>query len=154
MFRHNLHFAPQSVKAKAYLATVRPILEYGLVSWSPSSSQLIHQLEMRHTYVNATQGILIYLEHMVQEVNKTQARSNKQLYRMDGFCRNSWSSWAYPPCWHLDQVSLVPLVGPPHGVPQGVDMAVGCGGVGTRIRVHSVPIMVTLNGVLMGLIWY
>ena len=46
MLKQNLYFAPQSVKTKAYLATVRPILEYGSSCWSPSSSKLIKQLEM------------------------------------------------------------------------------------------------------------
>ena len=45
MIKRNLHFAPHSVKAKAYLATVRPILEYGSVCWSPPNLQLNHQLE-------------------------------------------------------------------------------------------------------------
>ena len=46
MIRRHLFFAPQSVKAKAYLTTVRPIVEYGSVCWSPSSQLLSHQLEM------------------------------------------------------------------------------------------------------------
>ena len=46
MIRRNLYFAPISVKNKAYLATVRPIIEYASMCWSPSSAQLIRKLEM------------------------------------------------------------------------------------------------------------
>ena len=46
LLRRNLYFPPPSVKAKAYLATVRPILEYGSVCWSPSSAKLAHKVEM------------------------------------------------------------------------------------------------------------
>ena len=45
MIRRKLYFAPPSVKSKAYLATVRPILEYGSVCWSPSSKSLNNKLE-------------------------------------------------------------------------------------------------------------
>ena len=39
MIRRNLYFAPAEVKSKAYMATVRPILEYLAVCWSPASEQ-------------------------------------------------------------------------------------------------------------------
>ena len=37
MLRRNLYFAPKSVKSKAYLATVLPILEYASNCWAPTS---------------------------------------------------------------------------------------------------------------------
>ena len=46
LLRRNLHFAPSSVKAKAYMSCVRPIIEYASTCWSPSSLKLNHQLEM------------------------------------------------------------------------------------------------------------
>ena len=46
MIRRNLYFAPRSVKNKAYLATVRPILEYASMCWSPYSANLIKKIEM------------------------------------------------------------------------------------------------------------
>ena len=46
MIRRNLHFAPRSVKSKAYQATVRPILEYASSSWQPTSNKYNHKLEM------------------------------------------------------------------------------------------------------------
>ena len=46
MIRRNLYFAPQSVKNRAYLSTVRPIIEYASMCWSPNSTKLIKQIEM------------------------------------------------------------------------------------------------------------
>ena len=46
MLRRNLHFAPQSVKTKAYFSCVRPILEYAATCWSPSSDKLNNRIEM------------------------------------------------------------------------------------------------------------
>ena len=46
MIRRNLYFAPTAVKAKAYLATCRPSLEYAASVWSPSSDSLKHDIEM------------------------------------------------------------------------------------------------------------
>ena len=46
MLRRNLHFAPQSVKTKAYQASVRPILEYASSSWQPTSKKHNQRLEM------------------------------------------------------------------------------------------------------------
>jgi hypothetical protein len=46
MLRRNLHFAPKSVKCKAYMACVRPILEYASSCWSPTSDKLNHSVEM------------------------------------------------------------------------------------------------------------
>ena len=46
ILRLHLHFAPKSVKVKAYLETVRPLVEYSSACWSPSSQLLSHQLEM------------------------------------------------------------------------------------------------------------
>ena len=50
LLRRNLHFAPPSVKAKAYFACVRPILEYGNICWSPTSAKSNKCIEMiQHT---------------------------------------------------------------------------------------------------------
>ena len=46
LLKRNLYFAPKSVKIKAYQATVRPILEYAAVVWSPDSAQLKQRLEV------------------------------------------------------------------------------------------------------------
>ena len=46
MLRRNLHFAPASVKAKAYMTCVRPIVEYASVSWAPSSQKHTRAIEM------------------------------------------------------------------------------------------------------------
>ena len=46
LLRRNLHFAPQSVKIKAYNACVRPILEYGAACWSPTSEKVNKKIEM------------------------------------------------------------------------------------------------------------
>ena len=46
MIRRNLYFAPKSVKNRAYMATVRPILEYASMCWSPNSAKLRQKLEM------------------------------------------------------------------------------------------------------------
>ena len=46
MIRRNLHFAPQSVKCKAYQASVRPILEYASSCWQPTSMKKNQRLEM------------------------------------------------------------------------------------------------------------
>ena len=45
LLRRNLHFAPKSVKAKAYQSCVRPILEYAQTCWSPSSEKLKKDIE-------------------------------------------------------------------------------------------------------------
>ena len=39
MLRRNLLFAPKSVKSKAYIATVRPIIETASICWSPSADK-------------------------------------------------------------------------------------------------------------------
>ena len=50
MLRRNLHFAPRTVKTKAYFSCVRPILEYASTCWSPSSVKLNSTIEMvQHT---------------------------------------------------------------------------------------------------------
>ena len=46
LLRRNLHFAPKSVKVKAYQSCVRPILEYANTCWSPTSQKYNKQLEM------------------------------------------------------------------------------------------------------------
>ena len=46
MLRRNLHFAPASVKAKAYMTCVRPIVEYASASWAPSSQKHTRAIEM------------------------------------------------------------------------------------------------------------
>ena len=45
MIRRNLYFAPAKVKAKAYMAMVRPILEYGAVCWSPIYEKQKYEIE-------------------------------------------------------------------------------------------------------------
>ena len=46
MIRRNLYFAPRSVKTKAYLATVRPILEFASICWDPIYQKQKNTLEM------------------------------------------------------------------------------------------------------------
>ena len=46
MLRRNLYFAPISVKTKAYMSCVRPIVEYAASCWSPTSDKMINRLEM------------------------------------------------------------------------------------------------------------
>ena len=46
LIRRNLHFAPRSVKCKAYMSCVRPIIEYASSCWSPTSSKLSNRIEM------------------------------------------------------------------------------------------------------------
>ena len=46
MLRRNLHFAPKSVKTKAFQSCVLPIVEYGSTCWAPTSSKLNKKLEM------------------------------------------------------------------------------------------------------------
>ena len=46
MLRRNLYFAPKSVKCKAYMACVLPILEYASTCWSPTSAKMNNSLEM------------------------------------------------------------------------------------------------------------
>ena len=46
LLRRNLYFAPKSVKAKAYLSCVLPIIEYANVCWSPTTDKQKHKLEM------------------------------------------------------------------------------------------------------------
>ena len=46
MLRRNLHFAPKSVKKKAYTACVLPIMEYASSCWSPNSDKVNNCLEM------------------------------------------------------------------------------------------------------------
>ena len=48
MLKRNLYFAPKSVKSKAYIACVLPILEYGSTCWSPTSVKQNNALEMVH----------------------------------------------------------------------------------------------------------
>ncbi|KAL8561583.1 hypothetical protein ACOMHN_024819 [Nucella lapillus] len=43
--RRNLHFFPQHCKKNAYLALIRPLLEYGCITWSPYLQQDINRLE-------------------------------------------------------------------------------------------------------------
>ncbi|KAL8621525.1 hypothetical protein ACOMHN_026197 [Nucella lapillus] len=43
--RRNLHFFSQHCKKNAYLALIRPLLEYGCITWSPYLQQDINQLE-------------------------------------------------------------------------------------------------------------
>ncbi|KAL8564564.1 hypothetical protein ACOMHN_003322 [Nucella lapillus] len=43
--RRNLHFFPQHCKKNAYLALIRPLLEYGCITWSPYMQQDINRLE-------------------------------------------------------------------------------------------------------------
>ena len=45
LIKRNLYFAPKSVKAKAYIARMRPIVEYTASCWSPLSVLLNHQLK-------------------------------------------------------------------------------------------------------------
>ena len=46
LIRRNLYFAPKSVKIKACVAIVLPILEYASICWSPSCFKLKNQIEM------------------------------------------------------------------------------------------------------------
>ena len=46
MLRRNLYFAPVSVKSKAYMACVRPILEYASSCWSPTTEKHTKMIEM------------------------------------------------------------------------------------------------------------
>ena len=46
MLRRNLHFAPRSVKRKAYTACVLPIIEYASSCWAPTSQKSNNTLEM------------------------------------------------------------------------------------------------------------
>ena len=46
MIRRNLYFAPRKVKEKACLATVRPILEFASICWSPNCLNLKKKLEI------------------------------------------------------------------------------------------------------------
>ena len=46
MLRRNLYFAPRSVKLKAYMSCVLPILEYASTSWQPTSDKAESALEM------------------------------------------------------------------------------------------------------------
>ena len=39
MLRRNLHFAPASVKMKAYKSCVMPIIEYANICWAPTSAK-------------------------------------------------------------------------------------------------------------------
>ena len=45
MLRRNLLFAPKSVKAKAYISTVRPIIETASICWSPSADKYKKMIE-------------------------------------------------------------------------------------------------------------
>ena len=58
MIRRNLYFAPSEVKAKAYMATVRPILEYGAVCWSPVSDK--HKKTIETVQNNAAKFVRNY----------------------------------------------------------------------------------------------
>ena len=42
----NLYFAPKKLKEKACLATVRPILEFALICWSPNCLYLKEKIEI------------------------------------------------------------------------------------------------------------
>ena len=46
MLRRNLYFAPKSVKTKAYMSCVLPILEYASTSWQPTSESSDSAIEM------------------------------------------------------------------------------------------------------------
>ena len=46
MLRRNLHFAPKSVKNKAFVSCVLPIVEYASTCWSPNSQKMTNLLEM------------------------------------------------------------------------------------------------------------
>jgi len=46
MLKRNLHFAPKSVKSKAYQSCVVPILEYASTCWSPTSEKMNKMIEM------------------------------------------------------------------------------------------------------------
>ena len=48
MLRRNLYFAPRSVKSKAYMSSVLPILEYASTCWQPTTKSSINALEMVH----------------------------------------------------------------------------------------------------------
>ena len=45
MLRRNLHFAPRSVKCKAYMSCVLPGIEYASTCWSPTSEKSNNQIE-------------------------------------------------------------------------------------------------------------
>ena len=46
LLKRNLHFAPKSVKRKAYTSCVLPIIEYASNCWSPTSDKSNHDVEM------------------------------------------------------------------------------------------------------------
>ena len=46
MLRRNLHFAPKSVKIRAFQACVLPIIEYASTCWAPNSEKMTKILEM------------------------------------------------------------------------------------------------------------
>ena len=46
MIRRNLYFAPIKVKEKACIATVRPILEFASICWTPNCLNLKKKLEI------------------------------------------------------------------------------------------------------------
>ena len=46
MFHRNLYFAPKSVKYKAYMKCVLPVIEYASNCWSPTSEKMNNLIEM------------------------------------------------------------------------------------------------------------
>ena len=44
MIRRNLYFAPKSVKNKAYIAIVRPIMEFASICWDPFHENLLKKV--------------------------------------------------------------------------------------------------------------
>ena len=48
LIQRNLYFAPRSVKKKAYISCVLPIIEYASSCWMPNSEKMKNCLEMVH----------------------------------------------------------------------------------------------------------
>ena len=46
MLKRNLHFAPKSVKCKAYFSCVLPIIEYASNIWAPTTDKMNNEIEM------------------------------------------------------------------------------------------------------------
>ena len=101
MLRRNLYHAPKSVKMKAYISCVLPILEYASTSWQPTSEKSNNSLEMvqhnaarfiSNSYIKkgefkrtSISEILNYLQLDTLEERRTKMRLNMAYKIINGY---------------------------------------------------------------------
>ena len=108
--RRNLRINSPDLKAKAYKALVRPLVEYGTTVWDPSTNKCIHQLEMvqrraaRFTlnrYHNTSS-----VESMLEELEWPSLKQRREDFRLTMMYKLHNNLVHFPTQTYISQVAM------------------------------------------------